>query len=561
MTRVNELQIINSATFNSAFIVTHSGATTPVPGTDQLLTRRISYPSLLQQIRAEVVSSDQALYTTSTVRWNSSSATTSISKYLDVSQAASIGGSPSSSTNYSLFIDNTISPFETAIGIRGYGANYPSTISNEIIPNSPTVIGSYANMSQGVKFAAADQDKLFVLGSGGYSGNSWHTPTGELTFYAQGTWQDNGLTGVINTASNVGTSFVLKSYPPNAPRHTATTATIDQIKSHIIQGWVTENNIPLTDMLVGSGIGNDSSSILKRNDGTVYTSFGATKFTFVNSRVRIDGVPRESLSYYDNLSLLDSNALTFVANRGGAASGRRNAIENGDTLGRIEFRGQISNSATIASIGNIGGEISVKALDNFSSSANGSKFVLTTINSGTTTASNRLELQNNLHIYSSDYHAFKSNSGQTLAVLSTGSFTVYTSAVFPNGVLPNRVSLTTSTGTIPPGSTSTIQLSAYKTYALSKLTVTYPARIRIYSDSASRLADATRAETTASVQVTGMIAEIITTVGGSIKLFTPAVIGFNNDSPSSTTMYLSIVNKDVLSRDITMGFTLLQMEQ
>lgn len=560
MTRVNELQIVSSATFNSAFIITHSGASTPVFANEQILTRRISYPSLLQQIRDEVVPSNQPLYSYSNVVWNTSSATNSISKYLDTYQSISIGGTSSTLTNYSLFIDNTIAPLETAIGIKGYSANYPSTISNETIPNSPTIIGSYSNLSQGVKFAVADSDKLFVIGSGGYSGNTWHTPTGELSFYAQGTWQDNGLSGNANTATNVGTGLVFKTYPPNTLRHTASGSTINNIKSHFIQGWTTENNIPLADILVGSGIGNDSSAIISRNDGTVYTSFGATKFTFVNSRVRVDGVSRESLSNYDNLSLLDSNTITIIGNRGGAASGRRNSLAAGDTLGRLEFRGQTGNSATISSLGGLGGEISFKALENFSSLVHGTKLVVTTANTGTNTTSTRLDLHNKEHIHYSDVHTFRATDGTLLAKLTTSSFDVSVTATFVASGLALRQTLTTVTNSVGVGSSAYLTLSAYKSYMLSKIQTSVPSWVRIYTDATSRANDVARSEYDDPVPGLGIIVEVITTAGSLTQLISPGALGFNNDSPVSNNMYLSVTNKSGASSTISVALTLLQLE-
>jgi hypothetical protein len=355
----------------------------------------------------------------------------------------------------------------------------------------------------------------------------------------------------------------LHTYPPATSRHISESGVFNRNfrKTHINQTWKTESNISVTDLLIGSGISTEDPSIIIKSNDFTYQSHGVTRVGFINSKLRIEGVPRES-SNYDNTTLLDSNSLVFVANRGGASDFRRNAVARGDTLGRIEFRGQYLNSTTIAlSSGNFSGEIAYKSLEDYTSLVSGSRLVISSVNSGTNVSSNRLELDNIKHVYASNSHEFKSNSGSTLAVLSAGSFTVYVPAIFSNGVTPTRITRTTSTNTLSSGTTATLTLNAFPTYALSKLTVTYPARIRIYVDNAARVADSSRPETTATVSVNGMIAEIITTQSGVTKLFTPAIVGFNNDLITSSSMYLSIVNRDIIPRDIVMGFTLLQLEQ
>ena len=65
--------------------------------------------------------------------------------------------------------------------------------------------------------------------------------------------------------------------------------------------------------------------------------------------------------------------------------------------------------------------------------------------------------------------------------------------------------------------------------------------LRVYTDAASRSADASRPQGTEPDADTGVVAEIVTTGPGTVK-FTPAAIGWNNDTTTTNTAYLSVRN-------------------
>jgi hypothetical protein len=90
-------------------------------------------------------------------------------------------------------------------------------------------------------------------------------------------------------------------------------------------------------------------------------------------------------------------------------------------LGIIRFNGQTANSAT--GNGTRSSDIKVSALENFSGSARGTKMVIRTVNSGTTTESNRLELKNTGNIYTSDIHTFNIADGSTQMASFTTAIT------------------------------------------------------------------------------------------------------------------------------------------
>ena len=78
--------------------------------------------------------------------------------------------------------------------------------------------------------------------------------------------------------------------------------------------------------------------------------------------------------------------------------------------------------------------------------------------------------------------------------------------------------------------------------------------------SAARTADSGRSITQDPSPGSGVVAEAITQSSSETVLFTPAVIGFNDDSTPSTTVYLKVVNRSGSTQSITVTLTAVQIE-
>ena len=127
--------------------------------------------------------------------------------------------------------------------------------------------------------------------------------------------------------------------------------------------------------------------------------------------------------------------------------------------------------------------------------------------------------------------------------------------------LSTRSSVAIGSGlSLTAGQTANVQAAGFKSYLLSKVTTDYPAWVRIYTDATSRTNDSTRTEGNDPLPGSGVIAEVITTSGSLTQLITPGVIGFNNDSVTTSTIYISVTNKDSTSRIITTTLNILQLE-
>lgn len=154
--------------------------------------------------------------------------------------------------------------------------------------------------------------------------------------------------------------------------------------------------------------------------------------------------------------------------------------------------------------------------------------------------------------------------GQSLVKLSNSDYDVGWQTVSGGGGggvgLGSRIVVSTTTSVIASGATTSINVSGFKTYVLSKVVTNSPAWVRIYSDSTSRTNDSSRLQTTDPLPGSGVIAEVITVGGNLTQLITPGVVGFNDDITVATTVYLSITNTDTISRQVTVSLTLLQLE-
>jgi len=111
-----------------------------------------------------------------------------------------------------------------------------------------------------------------------------------------------------------------------------------------------------------------------------------------------------------------------------------------------------------------------------------------------------------------------------------------------------------TTSPIGLGSTGNIEISASKTYVLYSIETNYPAWVTLYTDANSRTLDASRVETQDPLPGSGVIAEVITTSGNLNQLITPGIIGFNNDSPTTSNIYVKVVNKH--SSEVAIGVTI-----
>ena len=103
-------------------------------------------------------------------------------------------------------------------------------------------------------------------------------------------------------------------------------------------------------------------------------------------------------------------------------------------------------------------------------------------------------------------------------------------------------------------------ITGFKSYALMKVGLSTAGWLRLYTDNASRAADASRSVGIDPAPGSGVIAEVITTGISTTQIISPFVMGGNLDDPSSTTIYAAITNLSGITTSISVNLTLLQLE-
>ena len=125
--------------------------------------------------------------------------------------------------------------------------------------------------------------------------------------------------------------------------------------------------------------------------------------------------------------------------------------------------------------------------------------------------------------------------------------------------LSTRTTVTTTTASLANNANANANITGYKSYALLKIQTSAAAWVRIYSDAASRTADASRASNTDPAPGAGIITEVITT-GAQTILISPGAFGFNNESSPTTNIPVNITNLSGSAAAITVTLTVLQLE-
>ena len=148
--------------------------------------------------------------------------------------------------------------------------------------------------------------------------------------------------------------------------------------------------------------------------------------------------------------------------------------------------------------------------------------------------------------------------GQVLTTNGAGQFT-FTTVSSGGGAMASRTTASASTSSIADAASANIAITGFKSYMLLKIQTSAAAWVRLYSDTASRTADASRTITTDPAPGSGVIAEIITT-GAQTILLTPGVLGFNNESSPTTSIPATVTNRSGTTTAITVTVTLVQLE-
>ena len=127
------------------------------------------------------------------------------------------------------------------------------------------------------------------------------------------------------------------------------------------------------------------------------------------------------------------------------------------------------------------------------------------------------------------------------------------------GTLASRSAVAGTTASLANTATGNLTITGYKGYMLYKIQTSAAAWVRIYTDIASRTADASRVEGADPTPGAGVVAEVITT-GAQTILISPGALGFSNESSPDTNIQLAVTNKSGGTTTITVTLTAVQLE-
>lgn len=159
--------------------------------------------------------------------------------------------------------------------------------------------------------------------------------------------------------------------------------------------------------------------------------------------------------------------------------------------------------------------------------------------------------------------AFAPAEGDMIYNTTTGKMEVYealswTSPV-SSGSLETRTTAAHTTASLSDAGIETFSLTMAKSFSLMSIETSAASWVRLYVNSASRTADASRPQGQDPDPGSGVIAEIITT-GSETIIISPATIGFNLENPVTTSIPCTITNLSGSTQAITVTTTYLKLE-
>jgi hypothetical protein len=143
-------------------------------------------------------------------------------------------------------------------------------------------------------------------------------------------------------------------------------------------------------------------------------------------------------------------------------------------------------------------------------------------------------------------------SGQVLTSDGAGGVT------WTAGGLQSRTTAQVTQSIANQGSAD-VSITTPSGYALLSIATSHAAWVTLYSDTASRTSDSTRAITNDPLPGSGVLAEVITT-GNATQLITPGVICFNSGGAGQNTTYAKIVNRSGSTNNIQVTLTYITIE-
>ena len=349
---------------------------------------------------------------------------------LDNNGLALIAQSNTQST--AMVVSNYTSGIRSQLNVRSYGQNLPNGGAATAGQGVVVIEGSRGT---GVSpTATGSGDSFGVINFSGYDGTNWLSSqnTGGVSALSPASIFVQSAEAFANngtTTTNAGTNIFMRLQP------VATQLNSTSRRIFLASSWTAGSTATLTPPQLNLGIGQAA-------DGTTPTltpagavgSFGTGSGAMVISMTAIKpfivGVPSTDTGP-ENAGVTGTNQLIFATGRNSATTGRRNALVTDDVVFSIIGQAQTSTNSTTN--GNQVALINVAMQENATNTTRGTRMTLQTVNTGTTTISNRLLLSDRTSVYSADTHSFTEKTGGFSALsLTTATATFTAIPVIPN---------------------------------------------------------------------------------------------------------------------------------
>ena len=144
-------------------------------------------------------------------------------------------------------------------------------------------------------------------------------------------------------------------------------------------------------------------------------------------------------------------------------------------------------------------------------------------------------------------------------ILGNGFFLTGVQSGGGGGGTGSRANISTTIGPISNAVSVNADLAGYKGYALYKVTTSAASWVRLYTSNTARTNDSTRTIDVDPQPGAGVIAEIISS-GANVVTVSPGAVGFNDDTPVSNNVPITITNISGSPATITVTLTMLPLE-
>ena len=122
-----------------------------------------------------------------------------------------------------------------------------------------------------------------------------------------------------------------------------------------------------------------------------------------------------------------------------------------------------------------------------------------------------------------------------------------------------RANITVYSGSLAANAAANIVATGYLGYGLYSISANAASWVTLYTSNAAAASDYSRTINTDPTPGSGVIAEAIGVSSGTIS-FTPAVMGYNDESPPTVAIPMKIVNNGNVTTNISVTLTLLKLE-